>query len=97
MKPKQERPGPDIGVPKRQHQVVAMLYLITTSQNLRESQSFLLALEAAVQLEWGWDPGRLKAELNNAERILIEYQGRTTFWFTKEGLEFDYNCTPPKE
>ena len=91
-----ERPGPDIGVPKQQHQVVAMLWLLSTCQSKREAVGFLAGLEAVVAQLWGWDAVRLKGELQAAEKVLREYQGKTTFWFTEKGMEFDYNCTPPE-
>lgn len=91
-----ERPGPDIGVPKQQHQVVAMLWLLATCQSKKEAQVFLPCLEVAVKELWGWEPNRLKAELIQAEAVLRTYAGRTTFWFTKEGMEYDYECSPPQ-
>lgn len=92
-----ERPGPDIGVPKQQHQLVAMLYLVSCSQSKEEAHGFLAALEAAVEELWGWEPDRLRVELVEVRQVLQDYQGKTTFWFTPAGtLEFDYNCTPPK-
>jgi hypothetical protein len=90
-----ERPGPDIGVPTQQHQVVAMLWLLSTCQNKTEAQLFLRALELCVRQLWGWEPERLKAALIQAEQVLRTYSGRTTFWFTERGMEFDYDCTPP--
>lgn len=92
-----ERPGPDIGVPKAQHQVVAMLWLLSTAQNKKEALGFLTVLEVAVKELWDWEPDRLKAELIKCEEILRTYAGRTTFWFTEAGMEFDYECTPPPQ
>ncbi len=91
------RPGADIGAPTQQHQVIAMLWLLATCQSKEEAQVFLPCLEVAVKELWDWDPDRLKAELKECESILRTYQGRTTFWFTEEGMEFDYQCTPPQE
>lgn len=93
-----ERPGPHIGPPRRQHQIMAMLWLLSTSRNKEEAQSFLVALEAAVEYLWGWDEHQLKADLIQCEQAMKEYQGRMTFWFSKEGaMQFDYHCTPPKQ
>jgi hypothetical protein len=91
------RPGPDIGRPQQQHQVVAMLWLMSTCQSVEEAGVFLPCLEVAVKELWGWAPARLKRELVEAESVLRTYGGRTTFWFTEKGMEFDYNCTPPEE
>lgn len=90
-----ERPGPDIGSPKQQHQVVAMLWLLSTAGSKKEAVGFLTVLEVAVKELWDWEPERLKAELIACEQALREYSGRTTFWFTDKGMEFDYVCTPP--
>jgi hypothetical protein len=90
-----DRPGPDIGTPSQQHQVVAILWLLATSQTRVEAHGFLVALEAAVDALWGWTPARLQTELRTCEGVLREYQGRMTFWFTDTGMEFDYECTPP--
>lgn len=92
-----ERPGADIGPPKQQHQVVAMLWLLSTAQNKKEALGFLTVLEVAVKELWGWDPERLKRELVEVESILRTYQGRTTFWFTPTGMEYDYVCSPPAQ
>jgi hypothetical protein len=92
-----ERPGPDIGPPTQQHQVIAMLWLLSTCQSAEEAKVFLPCLEVAVKELWGWEPARLKAELVEAESVLRTYSGRTTFWFTESGMEFDYHCSPPEE
>lgn len=89
------RPGPDIGNPKQQHQVVAMLWLVACAQSKAEAIVTVKGLEWTVRHLWGWEPERLKAELIQAEEILRTYSGRTTFWFTSEGMEFDYECSPP--
>ncbi len=91
------RPGPDIGPPKQQHQVIAILWLLATCQSKHEARVFLPCLEVAVKELWGWDPARLRSELEECESILRTYQGRTTFWFTQRGMEFDYDCTPPAQ
>lgn len=91
-----QRPGPDIGVPKQQHQIIAMLWLLSTAQNREEAELFLKGLEWSARHLWGWEPERLRAELVAAQEVLCEYQGKTTFWFTSSGMEFDYNCTPPR-
>jgi hypothetical protein len=91
-----ERPGPDIGPPQRQHQIIAMLWLLSTCASKAEAQNFLAGLRWSVGREWGWDAARLSRELVTAEAALKAYQGRTTFWFTDEGMEFDYHCTPPE-
>lgn len=90
-----ERPGPHIGAPQRQHQIMAMLWLLSTAESKEESETFLRGLEWTVAREWGWNTLQLKAELLQCQEIMTEYQGRMTFWFTKEGMEFDYHCTPP--
>lgn len=57
-----ERPGPDIGEPKQQHQIAAMLYLVSCAQNKGEAVVTLKGLEWTVNHLWGWEPERLKAE-----------------------------------
>jgi hypothetical protein len=84
-----ERPGPHIGEPKREHQVIAMLYLLSTAPSKEEATRFLQGLEWVVTRQWGWNPIRLKDELVQAEKIMKEYRGRMTFWFTEKGMEFE--------
>ena len=90
-----ERPGPDIGPPHREHQVIAMVWLLSTAQSTDEALRFLQGLEWVVAHEWGWGSVRLRDELRRAEQVMKDYQGRMTFWFTDEGMEFDYECKPP--
>ena len=92
-----ERPGPHIGAPQREHQIIAMLWLLSTAESKEEARGFLVSLEAAVEQMWGWHPRRLEIELLQSEQVMKDYQGRMTFWFTDEGMEFDYHCTPPSK
>jgi hypothetical protein len=97
MQDMSERPGPDIGRPQQQHQIIAMLWLLSTSQNQAEAQVILAALQVLVRELWGWEADRLKRELVEAESVLRTYSGRTTFWFSDEGMHFDYHCSAPVE
>lgn len=90
-----ERPGPDIGSPKQQHQVVAMLWLLLTAQDQGQALVIRAGLEWTARHLWGWEAERLGTELIAVQEALLAYQGRTTFWFTSEGMEYDYVCSPP--
>lgn len=90
-----ERPGANIGAPRQEHQVGAMLYLLSCAQSKEEALVTLRGLEWTVAHLWGWEPEVFKAELLRCEEVMREYQGKTSFWFTESGMEFDYDCRPP--
>jgi hypothetical protein len=75
--------------------MVAMLWLLSTAQNDEEAELFFQGLQWSARHIWGWEPERLRAELMAVEEVLRTYGGRTTFWFTDKGMEFDYVRTPP--
>ncbi|HEX4713450.1 MAG TPA: hypothetical protein VH164_00835 [Ktedonobacteraceae bacterium] len=90
-----QRPGPDIGSPMREHQVITMLFLLSMCGSAEELAALRIGLHRAV-MAWGWSPNRLEVELDAAKEVLIEYKCRFTLWFDHDGaLEFDYNCEPP--
>ena len=91
-----KRPGPHIE-PQREHQIMAMLLLLAFSSSYEESISVLRGLEWIAAHEWGWNSLQLQAELEKCRELMIQYDGRLTYWFTKEGMEFDYHCTPPAQ
>jgi hypothetical protein len=46
---------------------------------------------------WGWDEHRLQNEIRGCHKTMVESGGRMTFWFTEQGLEFDFSVPKPRD
>jgi hypothetical protein len=90
-----ERPGFDVGEPVAQHFVLASLNLIHTLPP-EDRPSAVLHLSTLADELYGWDLVKFREYLRQGQRIMIDYRGRFTFWFTEDQWHFDYNVDPPK-
>jgi hypothetical protein len=92
-----KRPGLDFKVPMPQHIVLAMLWMTAMAGDKTEMRALLYAFAALAADLWGWDEHRLQEEMRGCHKTMVESGGRMTFWFTEQGLEFDFSVPKPRD